>query len=107
MPHYLVEVSYKDTAVKAMVSNPQDRSAPVRKMVESLGGKMHSFFFSFGDFDIVTILELPGNQTAAAISMAVGSTGGFSKYRTTVLMTPDEAMQAMRDANRVSYSPPG
>ena len=106
MPYYLIEVSYKDTAVKAMITNPQDRSETVRKMIEALGGRMHSFYFSFGDYDIITVVELPSNQTAAAVAMAVGSTGGFSKYRTTVLMTVEESMGAMRDANRVSYSAP-
>ena len=107
MPHFLIEVSYKDAATKAMVAKPQDRSEVVRKLCESLGGRMHSFFFAFGDFDIVTIVELKDNQTAAAIALAVGATGGYTRYRTTVLLTPEESVAAMRKAGDISFAAPG
>ena len=106
MPHYLIEAAYKDTAAKAMVANPQDRSDIVRKTCESLGGKLHSFFFTFGDYDIVTIVELPSNQAAMSLALAVGSAGALSKYRTTVLLSPEEAIAAMRKAKDVNYTAP-
>jgi uncharacterized protein with GYD domain len=106
MPHYLIEAAYKDSAARAMIQNPQNRSEVVRKTCESLGGKMHSFFFAFGDYDAVVIVELPNNQAAMSVALAVGSAGGLSKYRTTVLLSPEESLEAMRQAKDVSYSAP-
>ena len=107
MPHYLIEVSYRDSASKAMIAHPQDRSEVVRKLCESLGGRLHSFFFAFGEYDVVAIVELADNRTAAAMAMAIGATGGFAKYRTTVLMTPEESVAAMRQAGDISFAAPG
>lgn len=106
MPYYLIQGSYKESAAKALVSKPQERSAVVKKMVESLGGKLHSFFLSFGDYDVVVIAELPGNEAAVAMGLATVSGGAMSKYHTTVLLTPAEATGAMKKAKKVAYSPP-
>jgi uncharacterized protein with GYD domain len=106
MPHFLVEAAYKESAAKAMIQNPQNRADVVRKTVESLGGKLISFYFAFGDYDVVTIAELPDNQTAMALALAVGAGGGLSKYRTTVLLTTEESIGGMRKAKDVSYSAP-
>lgn len=106
MPYFLIEAAYKDTSAKAMIANPQGRSDVVDKACQALGGRVHSFFFAFGDYDVVVIVELPDNQAAAALALGVGASGGLSKYRTTVLMAPDEAMGAMRKAKDVGYSAP-
>ncbi len=107
MPHYMIETAYKDSAAKALVANPQDRVAVVRKSCESLGGRLHSLFFAFGEYDVVTIVELPDNQSAAALALSVAAGGALSKYRTTVLLSPEEAVGAMRKARDVSYAAPG
>ena len=67
---------------------------------------MNCFFFAFGDYDAVLIAELPDNVTAAALAMAVGSTPGLSEYKTTVLMTSQEAIEAMQKASGVGYKSP-
>jgi uncharacterized protein with GYD domain len=89
-----------------MVANPQPREDVVKKTVESLGGKLHSFFFAFGEYDVVLLIELPDNKAAASLALAVGATGSVSKYVTTVLMTPADAVEAMKGAKRVSYAAP-
>jgi uncharacterized protein with GYD domain len=106
MPYYLVQASYKDAAAKALIARPQERSAVVKKMLESLGGKLHSYFLAFGDYDVVAIAELPGNEAAVAAGLATVAGGALSKYHTTVLLTPAEATSAMKKAKKVSYTPP-
>jgi uncharacterized protein with GYD domain len=106
MPYYLIQASYKESAAKALIARPQERSAVVKKMVESLGGKLHSFFLSFGDHDVVAIAELPQNESAVAMGLATVAGGAISKYQTTVLLTPQEATNAMKAAKKVAYTPP-
>jgi uncharacterized protein with GYD domain len=106
MPHYLIQASYKESAAKTLTAKPNDRSGAVRKMVESLGGKLHSFYLAFGDHDVVVIAELPGNEAAVAMGLATVGGGAVSNYKTTVLLTPDEAVGAMKKAKKVAYSPP-
>jgi uncharacterized protein with GYD domain len=107
MPVYLGRFSYSTEAVKAMVSNPQDRAKAATEAAESLGCKLIGFWFSFGEFDGAFVMEAPDNTTATALSMAVAGSGALSKVETTVLLTMDEAQEAMRKAASASFTPPG
>jgi len=106
MPQYLGRFSYTTDAVRALVSNPQDRGAAAAEAVESLGGKLVGFWFAFGEFDGVFIADAPDNATAAAIAMAVAGGGALSKLETTVLIGMDEAQEAMRKAAAATYTAP-
>ncbi len=106
MPLYLGRFSYTSESVKVMVSNPQDRARAAAEAAESLGGKLTGFWFSFGEFDGAFLMEAPDNTTAAALSMLVGGSGALSKLETTVLLTMDEAQEAMRKAAAASYRSP-
>jgi uncharacterized protein with GYD domain len=106
MPHFMVQASYGTAAVGAMVKNPQDRAAAIRPMIEKMGGKLHGLWLTFGDYDIVAIAELPDAITAASLSMAIGASGAMSSYRTTPLLTMNEAVEAMKKAGGAGYQAP-
>jgi uncharacterized protein with GYD domain len=105
MPHYLIQVAYNTRGIAGLVKEPQDRIEKVRPAVEGLGGRIESAYYAFGEHDIVLTVEMPDNSKAAAMALAVGAGGTVSDYRTTVLLTPEEAMQAMRDAGGSVYQP--
>ncbi len=107
MPLYLGRFSYTTDAMKALLSEPQDRSGAAREVAESLGGKLLGFWFAFGAFDGVFLMEAPDNASAAALAMAVGAGGALSEVETTVLLDMDEAQDAMRKAAAATYRPPG
>lgn len=46
------------------------------------------------------------NELAAAMAMAIGSSGAMGAYRTTPLMTTAEFKKAMKKAGGVGYHPP-
>jgi uncharacterized protein with GYD domain len=99
MARYMVQFSYNSEAVTDLVKNPQNVAAQVSSLAESIDGKIESFYFTFGEYDGVAIAEMPDNVTMAAISMACAASGSFKSFRTTVLLTPEEAMGAMRQAS--------
>jgi len=102
MPRYMLQFSYSPQAVKAMAEKPSDRRAVAAEVVGAAGGKLIEFYLCFGDYDGITIMELPSNVDAAAVALAAGSSGAFSKIETTVLLTPDESMEAMARAGQVA-----
>jgi uncharacterized protein with GYD domain len=106
MVFYLIQVVYKDTATKSLVLRSQTREDIITKTCKSLGGTLHSFFFAFGEYDIVTIAELPDNAAAAAFALGTTSNGAVSKFHTTVLLTAAEGLEAMRKAQQIDYAPP-
>ena len=106
MPMYLARFNYTPDAVKALLDQPQDRSAAARELAESLGCKLLGFWYAFGEFDGVFLMEAPDNASAAAVPMAVGAAGAVSSVETTVLLDMDEAQEAMRKAATATYRPP-
>lgn len=108
MPFYLYQASYSSAAVKAMLAHPSDRKAVVARLVEAAGGKLHHMFFAFGNYDMVALIEGPDDKTAAAAALAVAATGVNSAAATTKLLTPEEAMEAIKAAGRLAaaYTPP-
>ena len=76
-------------------------------MVTSLGGKLLGYWFAFGDFDGMVLMEASDNSTAVSIAMAIGGTGDVRRLETTVLMTMDEAQAAIRHAGTATHLPPG
>ena len=106
MAFYLIQASYAVPAAASMVKNPQDRSAVVKAMLEKAEGKLHGFWQSFGEYDVVAIAEVPDNVSAAAMAMAIGSSGAMSAYRTTPLLTVAESVAAMKKASGIAYQPP-
>ena len=105
MAHYLIQVAYNTSGIGALVKDPQDRIEKVRPAVEALGGSIESAYYAFGDYDVILMCEMPDNVAAAAMALAVGAGGSVSSYRTTVLLTSDEAVQAMRAAGKSTYTP--
>ncbi len=106
MARFLIEATYSKEGISDLIKSPQDRAEAVRPVVERMGGRLESFYFAFGDFDALVIAELPDNVSAAALAMAVGSSPGVSKYKTTVLLTTSEAMEAMGKAGGTGYRSP-
>lgn len=108
MPFYLYQWQYKDPAIRAMIDAPQDRPAELRKAVEAFNGRLHQFFFAFGEYDGIGIVEFPDNQSCAACSLTLAGAGGAVALRTTVLLTPAEGQEAMRQARtaRPDYRAP-
>ena len=106
MALYLGRFAYTQQAVKAMVANPQDRSAAAAEAAVSLGVKLIGYWFALGEFDGVFIAEAPDNATAAGLAMAIAGSGALSKIETTALLDMQEAQEAMRKAAQVSYRPP-
>ena len=105
MASYLLQVGYTPEAWTAMIHDPQDRSAAIKAPVEKLGGRVERFWLSFGDYDIIGIIEMPDSVSAAAFSMAVAAGGSCRSVRTTPLLSSSEGLEAMKKAAMCGYQP--
>ena len=106
MPSYMVQVAYKSEGWAAQMKNPQNRIEAVRPAIEALGGKIVAAYYSFGEYDLAVITEMPDNTSAAAFSIAASAGGSVKALKTTPLMTVDEGLDAVRKASQTSYRPP-
>ena len=105
MPKYLIEASYTVDGIKGVVAKGGSaRKTAVQAAAKSVGGKLETFYFAFGATDAIVIVDAPDNTAAAALALAVASSGAVSA-RTTVLITPDEMYAAAKQS--VTYKAPG
>ena len=107
MTYYLSRFSYTPETWARLIQNPEDRRAAAQEYIESVGGKLHGFWYAFGEHDGLTLWEAPDNVSMAAVALAIGSGGAVSKLETTVLLTVEEALDALQKASSVRYRPPG
>ena len=106
MASYLLQVAYTPQAWAALLKNPQDRTQVLRPVLEKLGGKFDTAYFAFGDYDVVAVLELPGDIDAAAFSIAAAAGGAIKSIKTTPLMSIADGISAMQKAGRIGYVSP-
>ena len=107
MPLYLSRFSYTPETWARLIENPDDRRTAAQTYIESVGGKLHGFWYAFGADDGYTLWEAPDNVSMAAVALAIGGGGALSSIETTVLLSVDETMDAMRRAQQIQYRPPG
>jgi uncharacterized protein with GYD domain len=105
MPKYLIKASYTAEGAKGVTKEGgASRRDTIAKLAENAGGKLESFYFAFGETDAFVICDMPDNATAAAVALAVNSSGA-ANATTVVLMTPEEMDEATK--RDVGYRPPG
>jgi uncharacterized protein with GYD domain len=105
MPTYLWRASYTAEGTKGLLKDGgTKRRAVVQQMVEKAGGKLHAFYYAFGDADLYGIAEFPDSITAAAVSIAVNVSGAVT-LNSTLLLTPEELDAAAKKS--IGYRPPG
>jgi uncharacterized protein with GYD domain len=73
-------------------------------MLEAMGGSLESWHFAFGETDVFAIAEVPDDEAAAAVAIAINSSGAVSTS-TTKLLTVEQIDEALRRS--VDYVPPG
>ncbi len=107
MPLYLTRFSYTPATWAKMISNPEDRREAARQYIESVGGKLHGFWYAFGEHDGYNLWEAPDNVSMAATALAIGAGGALASVETTVLLTVEDTLSALQLASSIKYQPPG
>ena len=107
MPLYLCKFSYTPETWARLIGNPEDRRAAAESYIESVGGKLHGFWYAFGEHDGYNLFEAPDDVSMAAVALAIGGGGALSSIETTVLMTVDDTIEALRKAGQIQYRAPG
>lgn len=106
MAHYMIQGAYTAEAWAAMTKKPEDRTKALAALVEKLGGELVSLYHCFGKYDVVAIIDMPGNVAAAATSLAIATGGHLKSLETTSLLTVKETMEAMKKAGGIRYATP-
>ena len=107
MPHYLMRFSYTPEAWAHLIRRPEDRREVARAVVEKLGGKLHGFWYGFGEHDGYVLIEAPTNAAAAAFAVGIAAAGALRSAETTPLLTVEETIEMLKQAQELPYILPG
>src|SRR5215212_9358971 len=107
MPLYLSRFSYTPETWAKLIANPEDRRLAAKQYIESVGGKLHGFWYAFGERDGYNLWEAPDNVSMAAVALAISAGGAISSFQTTTLLTVEETLAALETARSVKYRKPG
>ncbi len=105
MPKYLVQFTYTGEGLRGLAGEGgSKRREVIEKLVDIMGGKLEAYYFAFGEYDGIAIVD--GRDTVSHLAGILAINGsGLVKTKTTVLITPEEIDQA---AKRIpAYRPPG
>ena len=106
MPMFVTRFSYTPETWAGLREHPEDRSEAARESIEAAGGKPHGFWYALGEFDGITLWEAPSRVALASALVAIAAAGVTSKLETTVLLTVEEAMDAMKQSARIHHRAP-
>ena len=107
MALHLSRFGYAPETWARPIADPEDRRKAARSYIESVGGQLHGFWYAFGTHDGYNLWEAPDNVSMAAVALALSGGGALSACETTVLLSVEETMDAMRKADQIRYRAPG
>lgn len=95
MPKYMYQASYTVDGMRGLLKDTASaRRKAVETAINALGGKLECLYYCFGKHDVVAILDLPDNATAAGLSMTLGASG-MVHGGITALLTVEDADKAL------------
>src|ERR671936_2591701 len=103
MPVYLMRFSYTPETWWRLIQNPEDRRDAARAYIEPVGGKLHGFWYGFGEYDGYAIYEAPDNSSMAGAVLAIAAGGALASVETTVLMSVEETLEALGKSKDIAY----
>ena len=87
MTIYVTLGNLKSTAFEKFDSI-EERDQKAKKIIESLGGKMLSLFYTFGRYDFVAIIDMPSKESVVKF-LAIIAKFGTVQTETLETVSPD------------------
>ncbi len=90
MPTFVMLTNLTADGVRTLKNNP-GRVAEVNKEVEQIGAKVVAQYATLGQYDFITIVEAPDEQTMAKVSVELGSRGTMTSQTLVAIQADDLA----------------
>lgn len=104
MAIYITQGRYTSDTVKGMFADPEYREKAIADLMDRAGGKLLALYFTFGEYDFLSISEAPNEETVPSALIASAASGGVCHLRTSIAMTAKDAKKAFESAGTLSKS---
>ena len=93
MPTYIMLAQLSSDGVQTVKNNPS-RIKEVNKEVEQLGAVVKAQWATIGQYDFVSVVEVPDEKTMARVSLELGSRG-TSRYESMTAIPIDDFIASL------------
>jgi uncharacterized protein with GYD domain len=90
MSMYLARFTLTPATWARLLEKPEDRRQALEPVFAAVGGKLHGFWYAFGDADGYVLGEFPDDVVAASTLTKVAASGAFASVSTTKLDRPGD-----------------
>ena len=95
MSHYILLINWTEKGIGKINESP-DRYSSFKASVEKAGGKLIGGYYTFGEYDVVIIIEAPNDEAVMSLMLKVGSAGNV-KTKTLKAFTAEEAIKVIKN----------
>jgi uncharacterized protein with GYD domain len=103
MPIFITQGRFTQDAVKGMLAHPENREETVARLFAQSGGKLISYYMTFGEYDFLVVSEGPYEGVATSV-IVVAAGGGVTDLKTTLAMSSDDMKRAFESAAKIAAS---
>lgn len=96
MSHYILLINWTEQGISKIKETAADRYSSFKASVEKAGGKLIGGYYTFGEYDMVIIIEAPNDETVMSLLLKVGSAGN-ARTKTLKAFTAEEGMKIVKD----------
>ena len=74
MSHYILLIKWTEQGINK-IQESSNRYNSFKASVEKTGGKLIGAYYTFGEYDVVIIIEAPNDEIVMSLMLKVGSAG--------------------------------
>jgi uncharacterized protein with GYD domain len=94
LSHYVLLINWTEQGISKINESP-DRFSSFKAMVEKVGGKLIGGYYTFGEYDVVIIIEAPDDEAVMSLMLKVGSAGNV-RTKTLKAFTTEEGIEIIK-----------
>src|SRR5689334_1096859 len=95
LSHYILLIKWTEQGI-SKIKESSDRYSSFKASVEKAGGKLIGGYYTFGEYDVVIIVDVPNDEVAMSLMLKVGSAGNV-RNKTLRAFTAEEAIKIIKD----------
>jgi uncharacterized protein with GYD domain len=95
LSYYILLVNWTEQGINR-IKDTSDRFSSFKASVEKAGGKLIGRYYTFGEYDVVVVIEAPNDETVMSLMLKVGSDGNV-RTKSLKAFTAEEGMKIIKD----------
>ena len=95
MSQYILLINWTQQGI-SKIKESSDRYNSFKASVEKAGGKVIGGYYTFGEYDVIIIIEAPNDEVVMSLMLKVGSAGNV-RTKTLRAFSAEEGFKIIKD----------